>query len=288
MSPDGAEPSSGLRARIQRYYGGDCRILAMRRAMSGGAFLFVIDAMQRSRLVRTLGTIGRTGGSVMEQSAMDLERPERLVFVYERGMLLAPALVAKPAAMLLLGLGGGAMCRHLAAYLPDAAVTIVERDREVIALARQFFHFRRDVIAADALEMVADVRRAFDVVMVDLYDAAGATPFEDGFWHDCLRALKPGGVLAINWAGSLQGGPPRERIEAAMAALPGSFLVVERGPRPNIIQLVATASSFRLPRLAERWRDFAGRHALPREDRAVLQRATVTARYPAERAGGKL
>lgn len=251
--------------------------------MSGGAFLFVIDAMQRSRLVRTLGTIGRGGGSVMEQSAMDLERPERLVFAYERAMLLAPALVAKPAAMLLLGLGGGAMCRHLAAYLPDAAVSIVERDSHVTALAREFFHLRRDVIAGDALDVVAEARRAFDVVMVDLYDAAGGTPLEDGFWRDCRAALRPGGALAINWAGSLQGGLPRARIERAMAALPGSFLVVERGPRPNIIQLVPTAREFRLPDLAARLRDFAGRYGLPREDRAILQRATVTARYPADR-----
>ncbi len=110
MEAEGGAAPARLRARIQHYYGGDCRILAVRRAWREGAFLFVIDAMQRGHLVRMLGTIGRGGGSVMEQSAMDLARPERLVFSYERAMLVSLALVAAPRKALLLGLGGGAMC----------------------------------------------------------------------------------------------------------------------------------------------------------------------------------
>jgi predicted O-methyltransferase YrrM len=281
MSPDGSAAPEALRARIQRYYGGDCRILAVRRAGRPGAYLFVIDALQRQRLIRTLGTIGRGGGSVMEHSALDLARPERLVFNYEREMLVSLALVPEPRAALLLGLGGGAMCRHLAAYLPELRVTVVERDREVIALARQHFHLAREVIQADAMEMVADVRRAFDVVMVDLYDAAGASPLEESFWDDCRAALRPGGVIAVNWAGSLQGGLPRHDIERAMACLPGSFLVIERGRRPNYVQIAPSDPGFRLGALAARVHAFAARHKLPREDRDVLLRAEVTPRYPA-------
>ena len=281
MSPDGGVSPQALRARIHRYYGGDCRIRAVRSTARPGAFLFVLDAVQRGRLVRTLGTIGRGGGSVMEHSALDLGRPERLVFNYEREMLVALAVVARPMSALLLGLGGGAMCRHLAAFLPELRLTVVERDPEVIALARQFFHLEREVLRADAVEVVADARRAFDVVMVDLYDAAGASPLEDSFWADCRAALRPGGAIAVNWAGSLQGGLPRAEIEHAMASLPGSFLLIERGPRPNLVQIAPGDPAFRLPGLATRFRAFAARHKLPREDRNVLQRAEVTARYPA-------
>jgi predicted O-methyltransferase YrrM len=288
MLTDASAAPEALRARIQRYYGGDCRILAVRRAGRPGAFLFVIDAMHRSRLIRTLGTIGRGGGSVMEHSALDLARPERLVFNYEREMLLSLALVPEPGAVLLLGLGGGAMCRHLAAFLPGLRVTVVERDPEVIALARQFFHLEREVLRADAIEMVADARRAFDVVMVDLYDAAGASPLEASFWDDCRRALRPGGAIAVNWAGSLQGGLPRREIECAMASLPGSFLVIERGRRPNLVQIAPADHALLAPGLAALMRDFAGRHKLPREDRDVLLRAEVTARYPAARRTGKI
>jgi len=288
MSLDGSAAPEALRARIQRYYGGDGRLLAVRRAGRPGAYLFVIDGMQRQRLIRTLGTIGRGGGSVMEHSALDLARPERLVFNYEREMLVSLALAAEPKSALLLGLGGGAMCRHLAAFLPGLRVTVVERDREVIALARQFFHLEREVIQADAVEMVADARRAFDVVMVDLYDAAGASPLEESFWEDCRAALRPGGVVAVNWAGSLQGGLPRREIERAMAGLPGSFLVIERGPRPNLVQIAPTDPGFRLNGLAARMRDFTARHKLPREDRDVLLRAEVTPRYPAAGKRGRI
>lgn len=276
-----------LRALIQRYYGGDCRIIAVRRAGRTGAFLFVIDAMQRGHLVRTLGTIGR-GGAVMEHSAMDMMRPERLVFAYERAMLAALALVDRPRDVLLLGLGGGAMWRHLDAYLPAARVRAVERDPEVERLAREFFRFERTVVRGDAVDVVADARGECDIVMVDLYDAAGSTPLDDEFWRDCAASLRPGGALAINWAGSRQGGLPRERIERAMALLPGSFLVFERGPRPNLVQLVPTEPSFGLPGFASRWRDVAVRLGLPREDRDALLRVEITTRYPAGRQGSKV
>ena len=94
--------------------------------------------MRHGRLVRMLGSIDRTG-RIMEQSAMDLLRPERLVFGYERLMLAAFALVPEPRSALLLGLGGGAMSRHLAAYLPDCAVTVVEREPVMRAIAAALF-----------------------------------------------------------------------------------------------------------------------------------------------------
>src|SRR5260370_34846025 len=86
---------------------------------------------------------------------MDLLRPERLVFLYERLMLLAFAVVERPVAALLLGLGGGAMCRHLAADLPDCAVTVVERDGAVIDLARPFFHVTHPIRRGEAPAAVA-------------------------------------------------------------------------------------------------------------------------------------
>jgi len=276
MARDGGGTSGALQARIQRYYGGRGRILEVCGTARPGAFLFVIDAMERGRLVRTLGTIGRSG-ALLEQSAMDLERPDRLVFAYERAMLLALALVEEPRSVLLLGLGGGAMVRHLAAHVPEAAVTVVDRDPQVIALARRHFHLRRAVTVADAFELVADARAAHDVVMVDLYDAAGVASFADSFWEDCRAALRPGGAIAINWAGSLQGGLPREPIERAMARLPGSFLLIVGGVRPNVVLLGPTAPSFRTPDLAARLSHFAARHKLPREDRDILHRCEVRA-----------
>jgi SAM-dependent methyltransferase len=184
------------------------------------------------------------------------------------------------------------MCRHLDAYLPGASVTVVERDAAVIAFAREFFHIDRKIVRADAEEIVADARDDFDAVMVDLYDAGGGAPLGARFWQDCVAALRQGGCLAINWAGGWTGadidGTPRQRIARVMPQLAGSFLVAERGPRGNIVQLAPTAPDFRPSSLGAQLRAFAARHHLPREDRDILQRCDVGQRYPARRQGGKL
>ncbi|HUA53485.1 MAG TPA: hypothetical protein VMB81_15045, partial [Candidatus Sulfotelmatobacter sp.] len=163
-----------LRQRLIDHYGEGCRLQAFEKAPGFGAHLFVVDVMRRTRPVRVLGSIDRKG-MLVEQSAMDRLRPERLAFGYERLMLLAFALVPAPTTALLLGLGGGAMSRHLAAYVPDCKLTVVERDPIVRRLARRFFHVKRPVVMADAEHVVAEARRQFDVVLVDLYDSRGAT-----------------------------------------------------------------------------------------------------------------
>ena len=279
MSPDGGVSPQALRARIHRYYGGDCRIRAVRSTARPGAFLFVLDAVQRGRLVRTLGTIGRGGGSVMEHSALDLARPERLVFNYEREMLVALAVVARPTSALLLGLGGGAMCRHLAAYLPGCELTVVERDPIVRALARRFFHIRRPVVMADAEHAVAGARAQFDVILVDCYDSRGATAAGMRFWRACLRALKPNGCLAANWA-DFAGATTAEGEAARLSLLAErSFFVSEPIREPNVVQYVPTLKGFRRTQLSTRLRQFAAAHGLPREDRDILKRCRLISRY---------
>jgi SAM-dependent methyltransferase len=278
-----------LRKIVSRYYGDQCRIVEHRRARAQS--LFVVEAELRGRKVRLLGTVGRTR-EVMEHSAMDLAEPERLVFPYERMMLLALALAERRDSVLLLGLGGGAMLRHLEAYLPDAAVTAVERDAAVIALAREHFGVRAKILRADAEDAVADMRGEFDAVLVDLYDANGGASVGDDFWDDCAAALRPGGCMGINWAGGWTGaefdGTPLQRIARVMPRLPRSFLVAERGPRGNFVQLVPSAPDFRLPSLGARLAAFCQEYRLPREDRDILQRCAITARRSPPKQKAKL
>jgi spermidine synthase len=290
MSADRARADGPLRDMIRRYYGEECRIQTVRRSGGTRAFLFVVDAMYRGRQLRTLGTVGR-GHEVMEHSAMDLHDPSRLVFPYERLMMMSLAVAEQAETALLLGLGGGAMCRHLAAHVPDLDFTVVERDRGVIALAREFFHIDRPIVRSDGTTAVADSEGAFDVVMVDLYDASGAAPVDEVFWQDCLAALRPGGCVAINWAGGWTGGEMGtawQKVGRIAPRLDGSFFVVERGPRGNIVQLVPTAPDFKPAALERHWRRFAQRHHLPREDRDILERCEVRTRFPPSRAGGRI
>jgi spermidine synthase len=283
--------TQALSDNILRYYGEDCRIIETRRAAGRDAFLVVLEATMRGRPLRILGTIGRTR-ELMEHSAMDLQAPERLVFSYERVMLAALALAGAARRVLLLGLGGGAMWRHLDAYVPEAEVTAVERDRGVIAMAREHFQLgRRKIRRADAEEAVADYAGEFDAILVDLYDAGGAAPLGERFWRDCLDALRPDGALAINWAGGWSGagsGGAHQRIARVAPDLPGSFFAAERSPRGNIVQFALASPGSGVPALKKRFEAFARAHGLPREDREALNHCDIGARYHRREAGASI
>ena len=267
-----------LRKQLIEHYGEGSRLRAFEPAPGFGAHLFVIDVMRRTRPVRLLGSLDRKG-MVVEQSAMDRLRPDRLAFGYERLMLLAFALVPEPKSALLLGLGGGAMARHLAAHVPACALTIVERDPIVRRLARRFFHVKRPVVMADAEHVVAEARGQFDVVLVDLYDSRGTTASGSQFWRACLRALKPNGCLAVNWA-DFAGANKAEGQAAILADVAErSFFIGENIREPNVVQYVPTLRGFRRNQLSTRLRRFAREHALPREDRDVLKRCRLLTRY---------
>ncbi|MBV8165170.1 MAG: methyltransferase domain-containing protein [Alphaproteobacteria bacterium] len=263
-----------LRHRLLEHYGDGSRLLAYRNAPAFGAHLFVVDTIRRTRPVRILGCIDHLGW-LIEQSAMDRLRPDRLAFGYERLMMIAFALTPTPKKALLLGLGGGAMWRHLATYLPDCEVTIVERDPIVRELARKHFHIKRPVVMADAADVVRDSKGQFDVVLVDLYDSRGSTASGARFWRACVRALAPNGCLAVNWADFA--GARRVDGEAAMLAhvAPRSFFIGERIREPNVVQYVPTMSRFRRTELSRRLKAFAQTHDLPRENRDILKRCRL-------------
>jgi len=267
-----------LRQQLLDHYGDGSRLRALKRAPGFGGHLYVADIMRHSRPLRVLGCFDLKG-MLIEQSAMDRLRPERLVFGYERLMLLAFALVPAPRSALLLGLGGGAMCRHLAAYLPECAVTIVERDPIVRALARQFFHIRRPVVMADAEHVVAAARGTFDVILVDCYDSRGATASGRKFWRACLRALTPNGCIAANWADFAGATRAEGEAERLAAVAERTFFVSEPIREPNVVQYAPTLRGFRRTQLSTRLRQFASTHTLPREDRDILKRCRLISRY---------
>lgn len=269
-----------LRERIIRQYGEACRIRQVRRTPRFRSSLFVVDLTEGARVTRILGAIGEDG-TLSEQSGMDLLHPERLIFLYERLMLVALALVERPRAALLLGLGGGAMLRHLAAYLPDCAVTVVERDPAVIDLARRFFHVTQEIVEADAQEMVADATAAYDVILADLYDGRGMASFEPGFWADCVKALVPGGCLAANWAAFVDDGVARGEAQAIAKAAGRSCFAGPRALSENVVQLAPLDPAVTQDAIGRRWRRFALDRHLPREDREVLKRCTLTDSFPA-------
>lgn len=75
------------------------------------------------------------------QTCVDINEPRKLVFSYTRmsfaGLLVRPA----PKHILVAGLGGGSIPLTLADLYPDAEIDIVEIDRAVLNVAKEYFFF---------------------------------------------------------------------------------------------------------------------------------------------------
>lgn len=118
--------------------------------------------------------------------------------------LLHPS--GKPASILMLGVAGGTALRTLRHLLPEAALTGIDLDTELIGLARREMSLGEigaEIIIADAYEWMKSNTRRFDVIIDDLYLAGDNDVFRadecNGGWLSLTaRSLAPGGILAIN------------------------------------------------------------------------------------------
>jgi spermidine synthase len=145
------------------------------------------------------------------QSAMDLRNPDRLSLAYTRKMMAFLLFNRAPSRILLLGLGGGSLAKFCYRRLPDAAVTAVEINPDVIALREEFRipaddeRFR--VVLGDAAAYVAQLAPCKDVVLVDACARTGLAPELDAleFYQNARRCLTPEGVFVLNVCGDPYG-----------------------------------------------------------------------------------
>ena len=282
-----------LRRLVGDYFGAGSRLRILRPAPAFGAAVFVVDFDRGPRHYRTLGSFGPTFGAVdpdepqvTEQSSMDLLYPAHLVFHYERLMALAFALCERPASALLLGVGGAAMWRFVRAYVPECAVTLVDADETVMAIAKRWFYLGQKVEIDTAQRFLAGNRQRFDVVLVDLYDSRGPAPFDDAFWGRCLDALAPGGCLATNWADFATNRTVRPMAEAqsAVARSRGfdTYYVTRHGFRDNLIQYLPTGAERQPEAITGALERFARGRRLPDRGRGILEHCILSTGFPIE------
>lgn len=121
------------------------------------------------------------------------------------GLMLPPGC---PRRALLLGLGAGTVAHLLARRCPEARIIGVERDPEVIAVARLEFGLdalpQLTIVEADAFawvpEHAATEPGAYDLICLDLFEAGRlalgtlATPF----LRQVATLLAPAGTLTVN------------------------------------------------------------------------------------------
>ncbi len=164
-------------------------------------------------------------GTPVQQSCLRCDGSSRPAFVHDEMLLLGAALHADPRAILLLGLGGGTVARHLHERLPQARLQAVERREAVIDVAMEWFGLPADerlvLYSAEADLFLREVTAAHDLLLVDLFDGQGLdeTAQRGAFFVRCHDRLRSGGLLAVNlW---------RDEREACLAACDALEVVFE-------------------------------------------------------------
>lgn len=139
------------------------------------------------------------------QSRMRLADPDALDLEYTRTMMGFLLFKPEPLDIGMVGLGGGSLVKFCHRYLAPARISVVEINPHVVAL-RDEFHVPADderlaVLLGDGAVFVHRQPAAFDVLMIDGFDSQGM-PGRLGtqrFYDDCRRALRPGGILVVNF-----------------------------------------------------------------------------------------
>lgn len=153
------------------------------------------------------------------QSSMRLDAPFELELSYTQAMMGFLLFNAEPRHILLVGLGGGSLPKFCHRHFPQASITTLEIDAEVIALRDQFLIPRDDerfrVVHTDAADYLAGSGVQADVILLDGYDAAGLPDrlCDEPFYASCWQALGTEGVLVANlWGGAPERGVYLERL----------------------------------------------------------------------------
>lgn len=214
--------------------------------------------IREARGVRTLHF-----GSDWVQGAMRVSRPWDLELVYTREMMAALLLVANwptmPRRILQIGLGAGSLTRFISRYLPDAEQVVVEQSAAVVAAAQQGFPLpvedaRLHVVVAEGAEWMANATEAFDLILVDGFDANGQTGGLERvrFYQDARQRLSDGGLFVCNF---LSRSPNfLQSCLALDSAFDGRTRLLPQTPGGNVIALGSAKETICLDEAALRER----------------------------------
>jgi spermidine synthase len=157
-----------------------------------------------------------------------------------------------PKSVLMLGLAGGTSFRTLRHLLPDVALTAVDIDPGIVALAREHMALGDTEVSIhldDALAWLDRNTERFDVVIDDVYLAGKTDVFRPQQWDDhylglLKRAVAPGGLLAAN----LVTGPGHRAVQShARRVLKDAFPVVRSITTPASLNETLVAGETVLP-----------------------------------------
>ena len=105
------------------------------------------------------------------------------------------------------GVGGGGALFQLERMYPNASITAVDYDAEIIRLGKKYFHFDRftntTFVIVDARKFVSDPKNfhAFDLVIIDLYIGNDVPEFvtSETFLNNTKKIVAPQGAVMMNY-----------------------------------------------------------------------------------------
>lgn len=181
------------------------------------------------------------------QGAMRIARPWALELDYTREMMAALLLRPEtdwPRSVLLIGLGAASLTKFLHRHRPEAKLTVVEIEPDVVAAARQFFKLpdedeRLRIHIGDGAEFVAAGERRFDLILVDGFDENARTGMLDSlpFYLNCKARLTPSGLMVTNLLSKRRG--VRDSMARIAEAFDGRALSFPSCDSGNVVAFAA-------------------------------------------------
>ena len=164
-----------------------------------------------------------------------------------------------PKRILQIGLGAGSLTRFIHHYLPDTIQVVIEQSPAVVAAARQGFNLppesgRLQIIVAEGVQWMASATEAFDLILVDGFDADGQTGGLERilFYQDARLRLTPNGLLVCNFLSR-----STSFLQSCLAldsAFAGHTRLLPQTPGGNVIALAAAQDRVVLDEAALRTR----------------------------------
>lgn len=145
------------------------------------------------------------------QGAMRLGKPNAIVLDYVQHMMMWMLFRDTAKHIIQLGLGSAALTKFCYHNFPEAKITAIELNPNVIDICRSTFHLPPDddrltVLETDAALYIESVKhsKAIDILQIDLYDENAAAPVLDTpeFYKSCADALTPDGMMTVNIFGN--------------------------------------------------------------------------------------
>ena len=146
-------------------------------------------------------------GTKWVQGAMRMSKPDQIELTYVQMMMMWMLFHPQPRHIVQLGLGSAALTKFCHLRFPDARISAIELNPNVIAICHALFALpandhRLKVLEMNALDYVLDARNrnSVDILQVDLYDEQARGPVLDSleFYQACCDCLTHDGIMVTN------------------------------------------------------------------------------------------